>query len=60
MRCIRLRNDAKRFLTGSDDHKIDVWDVASGKHLKNLNGHMDSVYDVGWGPDDQSIVSAGG
>ena len=36
---------------------IRLWDVATGKHLKTLQGHTDTVKSVWFGPDGQTLAS---
>ncbi|MDM8554322.1 protein kinase [Desulfococcaceae bacterium HSG7] len=68
---IGLSPDGRHIVTGAgiDGRKTDkeaaskkqtviVWDAQSGKQLKSLPGHDDSVYDVSYSPDGTKIVSA--
>ncbi len=33
--------------SGSDDNTVKLWDPASGKLLRTLEGHTDAVYERG-------------
>ena len=37
-----------------------MWDAASGKALRTLQGHQGGVNSVAWGPDGKTLASAGG
>ena len=41
----------------SDEQSVRVWDASSGKELKRLKGHTDSVLSVAFSPDGKWIVS---
>ncbi len=48
----------KQILTFRDDkHTADIWDASTGRHLLNLAGHTDYLYDVRYSPDRKQIVS---
>ncbi|MFN9959164.1 MAG: hypothetical protein ACK55I_39230, partial [bacterium] len=36
-------NSDDRMAGGSDDHKIKIWNINTGKCIKSLNGHTFSV-----------------
>ncbi len=42
---------ARPYLTGSLDNKARLWDAATGKLIKSLDGHQDSVLAVAFSPD---------
>lgn len=52
-------HDGKTLASGSDDHKIILWDTATGKRLKELIGHSGAITSLDFSPDDSTIVSAG-
>ncbi len=41
------------------DKTVRLWDVASGKELKTLTGHISDVRSVCYSPDGRTLVSAG-
>jgi hypothetical protein len=51
--------DGNRLATGSFDHTVGLWDVASHQKLKTYTGHSDFVYAVAFGPDGKKLASAG-
>lgn len=51
--------DGARLATGSFDHAVCLWDVASQQKLKTYTGHSDFVYAVAFSPDGKKLASAG-
>jgi len=47
--------DGKTIVSGSD--KIKLWDVVTGKEIRTLLGHSDSVHSVAFSPDGKTVVS---
>jgi WD40 repeat protein/transcriptional regulator with XRE-family HTH domain len=45
-------------LSGSDDHTVRVWDVASGACVQLIQGHGLSLYSVAYSPDSRYLLSA--
>jgi small GTP-binding protein len=60
---VAVSPDGRRALSGSDDQTVRVWDVASGRCERVLEGHTGSVRSVAWngegralsGSDDQTV-----
>jgi WD40 repeat protein len=49
---------ADRVLTSEDDSVARLWDVRSGRLLRELRGHTDVVYGAVFDPADRSIVTS--
>jgi tricorn protease-like protein len=57
---VAISPDGKLALTGgAGDTVVRLWDIKTGKLLKNLNGHFGAVYAVGFSPDSKFGVSGG-
>ncbi len=52
--------DGKRALTGADDKTVRLWDLETGRCLRVLKGHTDSVRSVAWSADDRHALSGSG
>jgi WD40 repeat protein len=50
--------DGKILASASQDTKVKLWDVGTGKELKTLNGHQDGVNGVSYSPDGKILASA--
>jgi len=46
-------------VSGSDDKKVFLWDIKSGKLLKKLEGHDDSVLAIACNPTKFQVASGG-
>lgn len=51
--------DGKRVSAGSSCRNVHVWDVASGRALYKLPGHLGTVHDVAFHPKEPIIASGG-
>ncbi|MBM3708719.1 MAG: zinc-ribbon domain-containing protein [Actinobacteria bacterium] len=49
--------NGRQLVTGSSDHKVRVWDSASGALLRTLTGHTLPVDSVAWSPDGRQLAS---
>ncbi len=43
--------------SGSDDHTIKLWNLATGEQIRTLTGHSSSVRSVAFSPDGKILVS---
>jgi len=49
--------DSKTLASGSGDHSIKLWDVATGNNTATLDGHTDEVFAVTFSPDGKTLAS---
>jgi WD40 repeat protein len=54
---IAFSPDGQTLAGGSTDRTIKLWQVATGKELRTLQGHTDWVSSVAFSPDGQMLVS---
>lgn len=57
--CTAVPPDGKTLLTGGQDRLLVLWDLATGKELRRLIGHLDPVLAVTFQPDGQHALSVG-
>ena len=53
-----LAPDGKTLATCGYDRLVKLWDVASGKEIRTLRDHSDSVYGISFRPDGKLLASA--
>jgi WD40 repeat protein/beta-lactamase regulating signal transducer with metallopeptidase domain len=51
--------DGKSVATGSSDHTVKLWDIATRHERKTLAGHANSIQSVAFSPDGKSLASIG-
>ena len=56
---VAFSNDGKLLVTASLDHDARIWDVATGKTLRVLEGHAGSVSSAAFSADGRWVVTAG-
>jgi len=57
--CVSHSRDGARLATCSADKLVKIFDTASGKPLKTLEGHTQHVLSVSWKRDGRMLVSSG-
>lgn len=53
-----LSPDGQLIAAVTEDNSIQVWRVSDGVPLRRLSGHTDTVTELAFGPDSQSLVSS--
>jgi len=51
--------DGRTMLTGSDDRTARLWDIATGRELRQFLGHTGSVHSVAFSPDGRAVLTGG-
>jgi hypothetical protein len=49
--------DGRTALSGSDNKKLKLWDLASGREIRTFTGHTDRVTSVAFAPDGRTALS---
>jgi WD40 repeat protein len=57
---IKPKENNQLVVSGSGDKTLRLWDVASGKCVKTLEGHSDYVSSVSFSKDNKIVVSGSG
>ncbi|KAF3153513.1 hypothetical protein TWF225_001947 [Orbilia oligospora] len=55
--CIAFSPNAKQLASGSYDHTIRLWDIATGQQLKTFTGHESVIKSIALIPEDNQLVS---
>ncbi|KAF5365105.1 hypothetical protein D9758_011009 [Tetrapyrgos nigripes] len=59
VQCVAISPNGGQIVSGGFDGSVCVWDAASGEQLKELTGHLGSVWSVAFSPKGDQIVSGG-
>jgi len=54
---VRFSPDGRWIASCGADGMIKIWDVATGKHMRTLEGHLAGVSTIAWSPDSNTIAS---
>jgi WD40 repeat protein len=57
VRSVSFSGDGKTLASGSRDNTIKLWDVTTGKAIRTLKGHSDSVWSVSFSADGKTLAS---
>jgi WD40 repeat protein len=55
--CIAVSPGGKRFAAGSADRTLKLWEVETGKEIRQFTGHGNGVCSVAFSPDGKKILS---
>ncbi|MFI6938969.1 WD40 repeat domain-containing serine/threonine protein kinase [Streptomyces sp. NPDC050418] len=56
---VRLSSDGRFAFSGDDEGDVRIWDIASGRHVRTLEGHTGQVNGLALTPDDRFLLSGG-
>ncbi|MBM4067594.1 MAG: hypothetical protein FJ271_01425 [Planctomycetes bacterium] len=56
---VAISPDGRKVAFGGADNSVRIWDVASGRELRKLDGHTGRVWAIAFAPDGRRLASAG-
>jgi WD40 repeat protein len=60
VRYVAVSKDGKKALSCGEDKTVRLWDLTTGKEIKQLKGHTGFTWQVGFSKDEKQAVSSGG
>ncbi len=57
VRSVAFSPDGKTALSGSDDNTATLWDLATGREIRTLEGHSGAVFSLAYSPDGKTALS---
>ncbi len=57
---VAMSPDGKTALSGSRDHTLKLWDLATGREIREFKGHSEEVTSVAISPDGKTALSGSG
>jgi WD40 repeat protein len=57
---VAISPDGKTALSGSRDHTLKLWDLATGREIREFKGHSEEVTSVAISPDGKTALSGSG
>lgn len=57
---LAITPDGKNVVSGSGDHTLKLWDMASGREIRTFVGHKEAMNSLAVSPDGRYIISASG
>lgn len=57
VRCVAFSPDGKLIASGGDDNTVRLWDASTGKEVRCLKGHKETVCGLAFTPDGKTLLS---
>jgi WD40 repeat protein len=58
LRCLALRPDGKELALGTDDNRVQLWEIGKDAPRLTLKGHRKAVWALAYSPDGKAVLSA--
>src|SRR5258708_14254868 len=55
--CIAFSPDGHRAVSGSEDRTLRLWEIETGRELKQLTGHNEEITAVAFAPDGRRVIA---